>query len=303
MAKSFTGNPSNDKYNLRTRVKEIEKTGTSGSGDVDLTDAKHGGGGINIVSGKIVADTDGTGLEISDNKIKLKDSGVVESKLAANSVTAAKIKNSIITTSHFNTNILGNGIKIDSSKLTLKLNTESGLTLNTSGLSVDTLFLPTLSPWYEMALKTGWSVYAGDQGYKAEYRFIEYGTERRYFLRGQVKKSSGPTDWDIICDVAGAPNVMLPPQNQHFIVSVNDNDKNPFNFNQWTLQIRGSHNGIASTSGFILFGKHDDAGRSGEIHEANNTFSLDGISWWVDKEYYPTTSAATTSGRPSSRLG
>jgi hypothetical protein len=247
--------------------------------------------------------SDGPGLEISDKKIKLKDLGVVESKLAANSVTAAKIKDSNITTSHFNTNILGNGIIIDSSKLTLKLNTESGLTLNGSGLSVDTLFLPTLSPWYEMALKTGWSAYASDYGYKVEYRFIEYGTERRYFLRGHVKKSSGPTDWDIICDVAGAPNVMLPPQNQHFIVSVNDNDKNPFNFNQWTLQIRGSHNGIASTSGFILFGKHDDADRSEEIHEANNTFSLDGISWWVDKEYYPTTSAATTGYRPASRLG
>ena len=182
--------------------------------------------------------SDGPGLEISDKKIKLKDLGVVESKLAANSVTAAKIKDSIITTSHFNANILGNGIKIDSSKLTLKLNTESGLTLNGSGLSVDTLFLPTLSPWYEMALKTGWSAYASEYGYKVEYRFIEYETERRYFLRGHVKKSSGPTDWDIICDVAGAPNVMLPPQNQHFIVSVNDNDKNPFNFNQWTLQIR-----------------------------------------------------------------
>jgi hypothetical protein len=224
-------------------------------------------------------------------------------ELADDSVSGDKIKDASITTAHLDSNFVGNGIEVVGNKLTVKLDASSGLVIGSGGLSLDSLFLPTLSSWSSMNLKSGWFTVASGFGYKAEYRFIQYGTQRQYFLRGQVKKSSGPSDWEAICVLAGASGVMLPPQNQYFIVSVNDIDSNPYDFNQWTISLRGSHNGIASDSPFLLFAGHNDADRSEEIHEGQNWFSLDAISWWVDTLYYPSGSDATSLSRPPSRYG
>ena len=58
MTKGFTGNSTTGNiHKLRSRVSTLEVTG-GGGGSSDLTDTKHGGDGISIVSGKInLADT------------------------------------------------------------------------------------------------------------------------------------------------------------------------------------------------------------------------------------------------------
>jgi len=267
----------------------LEADSVQVSGDIDIS------GGIDIsgtykINGEPLAFSDlsltfGDGLSIRDETavvnvgdgIKI-DSDKLTLKLKTGSSLIADANGLMVN--------VGDGIKIDSDKLAIKLGSDSGLILDPTGLilDIDSLQLAKPSIWHKLTLSDGWS--SVKDFYKCEYRYVQYGSERQYFLRGQIKKSSGPGDWDIICHMSGNNHIRLPPQNMYFIVSVGDIDVTPLNFNQWTFLVNGSHNGIAADRHFLKSAPHREADDS-EILEKDNAFSLDQISWWVNTDTYP----------------
>jgi hypothetical protein len=274
----------NSNSNLQKQIDAIKSSSSSSSSSATLNNDTHGGSGVKIESGKIVADVDNTTLDITSEKIGIKTDGISASHLSTNCVSGDAIDMD---------SIKGDGLNVVSNKLKLHYNTGHftyseglGLYVKNGGLNASLFNASTWgigvfpgtsgvvdvrhgcsdrTPWSNfstvgaVSLNSNWTYIttSADLYYPPQYMIETFNyigsllhTWYRIHLRGKVKKISG--DWVLSETVASINTAAyIPFRSSSWSQPLYDSDSTPSRRAHLEIAVHGRNWASLSKSGLI----------------------------------------------------